>query len=377
MIYLDHAATTPCRPEAIQAMLPFLGEVFGNPSSIHAAGQASRRALDEARDQVAEAIGACPEEVFFTSSGTEADNLALVGAFLASSGGRKHLISTKAEHKAILKTLEFLQGLGAEVTYLPLDEYGTVDPDDLRRAIRSDTLLVSLMWANNEVGTLAPMREISRITTEAGVLLHTDAVQVAGALPMDVNDPRVDLLSLSAHKFYGPKGIGALYIRRGVSVQPILYGGTQERKRRPGTENVPGIVGMAAALSLAAREVSETAPRVTGLRDQLIGGVLGHVPGAVLNGHPTGRLPNNASFSFPGLETEMLLLNLDLEGVAASSGSACTAGAVEPSHVLSALGYPYDRAISGLRFSLGRTTTESDVSEAARILAAVVRRLRS
>jgi cysteine desulfurase len=376
MIYLDHAATTPCRPEVAQAMVGFLTETFGNPSSVHAAGQAARQALDAARDRVANALGARAEEILFTASGTEADNLALVGSFLAQRGRKNHLVSATTEHHAILHTIDFLRAQGVEATLVPVDSQGRVDPDEVRRAIRPDTFLISLMAANNEIGTLAPLAEVAQVAQTAGVPLHTDAVQVVGALPVNVNDPRVDMLTLSAHKFYGPKGAAALYVRRKTPLKSIIHGGGQERERRAGTENVPGIAGLALALELAVADQPAQAPRQAALRDRLIAQVLADAPGAVLNGHPTHRLPNNANFSFPGLEADLLLLNLDLEGVCASSGSACTAGAVEPSHVLAALGLPHDRAISALRLTVGRSTTKADVDAAAAILARVVRRLR-
>ncbi len=377
MIYLDHAATTPCRPEALAAMLPFLGEQYGNPSSVHGAGQAARRAVDAARDRVAAALRARPAEIFFTGTGTEANNLALVGTFLAARQRKNHLVSVTSEHHAVLHTLAFLRELGAEVDLVPVDSEGVVDPDAIRRALRPETCLISVMWANNEIGTVAPMADIARVAAEAGVPLHTDAVQAVPQLPVSVDDPRVDLLTLTAHKFYGPKGVGALYVRRGVRFHPVTHGGGQERGRRAGTENVAGIVGLAAALELSVAERDREAARLAALRDRLIASVLAEVPGAVLNGHATRRLPNNANFSFPGIEADMLLLNLDLEGVAASSGSACTAGAVEPSHVLAALGLPHERTISALRLSLGRGSTEADVDAAVRVVQSVVRRLRA
>lgn len=376
MIYLDHAATTPCRPEVVEAMAPFLAERFGNPSSIHRAGQEARRALDRARDGVAAALGTRAEEIVFTGSGTEADNLALLGSFLAASrGGKKHLVTAATEHHAVLHTLDLLRDLGAEVTLLPVDEHGLVDPVELRNAIRLQTFLISVMWANNEIGTVAPMAEIAAVARECEVPLHTDAVQAVGSLLVNVNDPPVDLLTLSAHKFYGPKGAGALYVRRGTPLKPVLRGGSQERERRAGTENVAGIVGLATAFELAVAEMPRESPRQAALRDRLIRRVLAEAPGAVLNGHPVRRLPNNANFSFPGLEGEMLLLNLDLEGVAASSGSACTAGAIEPSHVLKALGVPYDRTVSAVRLTLGRHTTEAEIDSAAATLTRIVYRL--
>ena len=357
-------------------MAGYLTDTFGNPSSIHAAGQEARRALDRARDRVAAAIGARGEEIVFTGSGTEADNLALIGSYLAARGRKNHLITAATEHHAILHTVETLRELGAETTLVPVDGDGRVDPEEIRRVVRPDTFLISVMAANNEIGTLAPMAEIAAVARECDVPFHTDAVQVVGAVPLHVDDPRVDMLTLTAHKFYGPKGAGALYVRRGTPLKPILHGGGQERGRRPGTENVPAIMGLAQALELAVRDMPVESARQAALRDRLITHVLAEPPGAVLNGHPTMRLPNNTNFSFPGLESDLLLVNLDLEGVAASSGSACTAGAIEPSHVLAALGGGHARAISAVRLTLGRATSAADVDSAAEILARVVHRLR-
>jgi cysteine desulfurase len=376
MIYLDHAATTPCRPEVAAVMAPYLTETYGNPSSVHAIGQAARRALDASRDRVAARVGAKAEEIVFTGSGTEADNLVLTGAFLQQRGRKGHLITAATEHHAVLHTATWLREWGAEVTVLPVDGAGRVDPDEVRRALRADTFLVSIMAANNEIGTLAPVREIGAVCREAEVPFHTDAVQWAGALPLDVGDLNADFLVLTAHKFYGPKGIGALYMRRGMRLKPLLHGGGQERNRRAGTENVAGAVGLAAALDLAVAEQPETSARVACLRNRLIDRVLERIPDAHLNGPRVVRLPNNASFSFPGTESDMLVLNMDLEGIACSSGSACTAGAVEPSHVVQALGLPHERSVSVLRLSLGRGTTEAEVDAAANALERTVTRLR-
>jgi len=378
MIYLDHAATTPVRPEVRAAMEPVWAERFGNPSSVHAAGRVARALVDEARDTVARCLDCRPDEIVFTSGGTEADHLALVGSFLARRDeGRTHLITTAVEHHAVLETAELLQSLGAEVTVLPVDGEGCVDPDDVRRAIRRETFLVSVIAANNEIGTLAPLAEISAICREAGVPLHTDAVQAIGAVPLTPQSPPVDLLSLSAHKFYGPKGAGVLFVRKGTPLRAVIRGGGQERRRRGGTENVAAIVGLARALELALAERPTEAPRQAALRDRLVARIEATIPGAVLNG-PRGdrRLPNNVNFSWPGLESEMLLLALDLEGVCASSGSACTAGAVEPSHVVMAISGDHARAISPVRLTLGRETTEAEVDAAAEILRRVVARLR-
>jgi cysteine desulfurase len=377
MIYLDHAATTPCRPEAREAMLPYLTECFGNPSSVHRIGQDARRALDDSRDRVARVLGCRAEEVTFTGSGTEADNLALVGMFLQHRKEKRHLVTAATEHHAVLHTAEWLHGFGADVTVLSVDGEGRVDPAAVREAIRPDTFLVSIMAANNEIGTLNPITEIGAICRETGVPFHSDAVQAAGALPLSVNDLGVDLLVLTAHKFYGPKGIGVLYARRGTRFQSLTRGGGQERGRRAGTENVAGAVAFAAALELAVAEQPEAAPRIAALRDRLVDRVLERIPHSHLNGPRRDRLPNNASFSFPGAESDLLVLNLDLEGIACSSGSACTAGAIEPSHVVQALGLPHERLVSTVRLSLGRTTTEAEVDFAAEALERVVSRLRA
>jgi cysteine desulfurase len=376
VIYLDHAATTPLRPEARAAMAPFLETAYGNPSSIHAVGQVARRALDAARDSVARSIGARGEEILFTSGGTEADNLALTGVFLAASPARNHLITAATEHHAVLDTCEFLRGLGAEVTVLPVDGDGRVHPAAVAAAITPRTCLISIMAANNEIGTLAPIAELARVAREADVPFHTDAVQWVGALPLDVEALGVDLLTLSAHKFYGPKGVGALYVRRGTRLTPILHGGGQERGRRAGTENVAGIAGMARALGLAVTEIPSEAPRLTALRDRLLTALRDALPDVVLNGPPTDRLPNNLNVSFPGVDNELLLLNLDLEGVAVSAGSACTAGSLEPSHVIAALGASAERLRGSIRLSLGRTTSEAEIDAVVDRLVPMVRRLR-
>ena len=377
MIYLDHAATTPLHPEARRAMEPFLAAAFGNPSSVHAVGQEARRAVDDARDRIAAALGFLSEEVVFTSGGTEADNLAVMGAFLADRERRPHLITVATEHHAVLDTYEFLQSLGAEVTLLPVDGEGLVDPEDVRRALTPRTALVSVMHANNEIGTVAPLAEIAAITREAGVPLHTDAVQSVGALEIDFGALGADLISLAAHKFYGPKGVGALIVRRGVRLRPLIHGGGQERGRRAGTENVAGIVGMARALELARSDVPREASRLSALRDRLIRSLFAAVPDVVLNGHPTRRLPNNANLAFDGVEGETILLNLDLAGVCASAGSACTAGSLEPSHVLRALGRPRELSGGSIRLSLGRSTTEQEIDFATDLIAGIVQRLRA
>ena len=374
-IYLDNAATTAVRPDVLSKMLPFFTKKAGNPSSIHSAGRETRKAVENARRQVATALHAEAREIFFTAGGSESDNWAIRCA--AAETGKKNVITSAVEHHAVLHSCRVLERDGFRVTYLPVDENGLISPDDVRRALTDDTALISIMAANNEVGTLEPVREIGRIAREAGVLFHTDAVQAAGAVPIDVNDWNADLLSLSGHKFHGPKGVGALYIRKGTRIHNLIEGGAQERGLRAGTENVPGIVGMGDALSLAAAELPEYTARVTTLRDRLIQGVLSTVPEARLNGHPTLRLPGNANFSFPGVEGESLLMRLDLAGIACSSGSACTSGSLEPSHVLSAMGLSPDMARSSLRFSLGRDNTAEEIDRVLAVLPPIVEDLRA
>jgi cysteine desulfurase len=374
-IYLDHASTTPLDPRVLEAMVPYFSERFGNASSVHAFGQEARAAVDEARRVLARALGAQPSEVVFTSGATEADNWAILGVAWAMEERGRHIITSAVEHHAILEPCRFLEERGWEVTYLPVDRYGRVDPEDVRRALRDETVLVSVMHANNEIGTLQPIAEIARICRERGVLVHTDATQSFGALPLHVDELGVDLLSASAHKRYGPKGVGLLYVRKGTRILPLMRGGSQERGRRAGTENVPGIVGFGRAIAIALEEREAEQARVRRLRDRLVEGLL-RIPGAHLNGHPTERLPNNVNVSFEGTESETLLLNLDLAGIAASSGSACTAGSLEPSHVLRAIGLPEELARGSVRFTLGRWTTEEEVEEAIRATAEAVAQVR-
>jgi cysteine desulfurase len=375
-IYLDYAATTPTDPRVLEAMRPYFGEVFGNPSSVHSFGQEARAAVDRARRILAEALGCQPSEVVFTSGATEADNWAVLGVALAHEGRGRHLVVSSVEHRAVLEPARWLAERGWEVTFLPVDRYGRVDPEDVRRALRDDTVLVSVMHANNEVGTVQPVAEVARVARERGVLVHTDATQTFGALAVGVETMGVDLLSASAHKRYGPKGVGLLYVRKRTRILPLLRGGAHERGRRAGTENVPGIVGFARAveLALADREAEQT--RVGALRDRLLAGLLA-IDGAVLNGHPTDRLPNNVNVSFEGVSSESLLLALDLRGLAASSGSACTAGSLEPSHVLSAMGLPRERVEGAVRFSLGRWTTPEEVDAAVEMVREAVGELRA
>jgi cysteine desulfurase len=377
--YLDHAATTPLRPEVLTAMLPYLTDHFGNPSSIHAEGRRARQGLDEARETVGRILGAKPREVVFTSGGSEADNLALKGAAWAASARGRHIVTSSVEHKAVLNTCSVLERSGFMVTYLPVDRYGRVDPADVSAAITERTTVVSIMYANNEVGTLQPIAEIGAICRERRVMFHTDAVQAGGMLPLNVDALGVDLLSLGAHKLYGPKGVGALFIRQGTGLMPQIQGGAQERQRRAGTENVAGIVGFARALELAqgdpAARDGENA-RLAGLRDRLVAEAMA-VAQVELTGHPTERLANNASFIIEGVEGGDLVAGLDLEGVAASTGSACTTGSTEPSHVLLAMGISAELAHGSLRLTAGRDTTTSDVDRALDAVRTVVARLRA
>ena len=373
-IYLDHAATTPLRPEVRAAMEPYLSaDGFGNPSSLHADGQRAKRALDAARDTLACALGAQFSEITFTSGGTEADNAALVGVMLARGRG-SHLITTQIEHEAVIETARFLEKLGFSVTYLPVDEQGRVAPRSVADALTDRTALVSVMHANNEVGTVQPLREIADLVHAHGAYLHTDAVQTFSQLPVNVHDLGADLLSVSAHKIYGPKGVGALYVRSGIPIEPLLHGGGQERGRRAGTENVPAIAGFGEAVRLLLPEREAVAARLTLLRDTFLAALRQRIPSMVLNGHPAERLPNNINLSFPGLDAETLLLTLDRAGISASSGSACTSGSIEPSHVLTAMGLPDDRVNSAIRLTLGRDTTRAEVDRAVDILAAIVTR---
>jgi len=378
-IYLDHSATTPVDPQVVEAMAPYWSEVFGNTSSVHGWGQEAAAALEKARGEVADLLGCRPSEVVFTGSGTEADNLAIRGvawaARLADRGN--HVVTTPVEHHAVGHTVEQLRDLfGFEVTLVPVDGHGWVDPDEVRRAIRPDTVLVSVMAANNEVGTVQPIAEIGAICRERGVLFHTDAVQAAGRLDLDVDRLGVDLLALSAHKFYGPKGVGLLYIRRGVDLVPALTGGGHERGHRPGTVNVAGAVGLAAALRLAEGMREEENLRLQALRDRLIEGVLEGIPDARLTGHPTERLSHHASFAFRDVEGASVVIALDLEGIAASSGAACSEGEPEPSFVLEAMGFPPDWGIGAVRFSLGRANTGEDVEAVLEVLPRIVAHLR-
>lgn len=376
-IYLDYAATTPTHPEVVKAMVPYFSEAFGNPSSIHSYGQEAKGAIEEARAKLAELIGARSEEIVFTSGGTEADNFALEGVALANEAKGNHIITSSIEHHAVLETCKFLERRGFRVTYLPVDKYGLIDPDEVKKAITDKTILISVMHANNEVGTIEPIAEIGKIAHEAGIYFHTDAVQTAGHILVDVNELGVDLLSMSAHKLYGPKGVGALYIRKGTKLVALMHGGEQERRRRAGTENVPAIIGFGKAVELAQQDMGEEAKRLSYLRDKLITGLLERIDHSRLNGHPINRLPNNVNISVDFVEGESMLLNLDLEGICASTGSACSSSSLEPSHVLLAMGVPHEQAHGSLRFSLGRWTTEDEIERVLDVLPGIVAKLRA
>jgi len=376
-IYLDHAATTPTRPEVVKAMLPYFADDFGNPSSIYSYGQEAKGAVEEARSKAAELIGARSEEIVFTSGGTEADNFALKGVAYANEHKRNHIITTSIEHHAVLEVCKFLERRGFTITYLPVDEYGLVEPQDVKKAITDKTVLISVIHANNEVGTIEPISEIGKIAREAGVYFHTDAVQTVGHIPVNVNELKVDLLAISGHKFYGPKGVGALYVRKGTRLFPLIHGGEQEKRRRAGTENVPAIVGLGKAVELAGQEIGKEAERLSYLRDKLIKGLVDKIDHIRLNGHPRKRLPNNVNVSIDFVEGESMLLNLDLEGICASTGSACSSASLEPSHVLLALGLPPEQAHGSLRFTLGRENTETDVEKVLEVLPGIVAKLRA
>lgn len=377
MIYFDHAATTPVDPRVFEKMKPYFTENFGNPNSQHSYGRRTVTAVDDARDTVARLIGAKPNEIYFTSGGTESDNWALRGAAHAYANKGKHLIVSAVEHPAVLSAAKELQKEGFEVTFAAVDEYGTVDLAKLKEAVRPDTTLIGVMTANNEIGTLQPVREISALARERGILFFTDAVQAAGAMPLNVREPGADMLSFSGHKFYGPKGVGVLYVRSGLRIGKLIAGGHQERSMRGGTTNVPGVVGLAEAFRLANEEMEQNNAHVAALRDRFIARVLREIPYVKLNGHPKNRLPNNANFSFRYIEGESLLFSLDLAGIAVSSGSACSSGSLEPSHVLLATGLPEGLAHGSIRFSFGKENTAEEVDFAVDKLKEIVVRLRA
>jgi len=374
--YFDNAATTPVREEVLQAILPYFREYYGNASSVYGIAKESKKALEKARAQVAAAIGAKPEEVYFTAGGSESDNLALRGIAEMYQKKGNHIITTKIEHHAILHTAEYLEKHGVEVTYLNVDEYGRISLEELEKSIRPETILISIMFANNEIGTIQPIAEIGALARKHGIFFHTDAVQALGHVPIDVEKMNIDLLSMSGHKLGAPKGIGAIYIRKGVAVTPLIFGGAQESKRRAGTENIPGIVGMGLAAELAVKEMEEMTEKLTAMRDKLIKGILEQIPNSRLNGHPTERLPGNCNISFEFIEGESLLLLLDALGIAASSGSACTSGSLDPSHVLMAIGLPHEVAHGSLRLTMDRDNTEEEIDFILEKLPAIVQRLR-
>jgi len=376
-IYLDYAATTPTHPEVVKAMLPYFTDAFGNPSSIHFYGQEAKGAMEEARTNIASLINARDEEIVFTSGGTEADNFALKGVAFANEKKGNHIIISSIEHHAVIAPCKFLTNRGFSMTCLPVDKYGLVDPDDVKKAITDKTILISIMHANNEVGTIEPITEISSIAREAGIYFHTDAVQTVGHIPVDVNELKVDLLSMSAHKLYGPKGIGALYVRKGTKLVSFLQGGEQERNRRASTENIPGIVGFGKAVEIARQEMGDEEKLLTSLRNQLIKGLLEQIDHTQLNGHPTKRLPNNINMSINYVEGESMVLNLDLDGIGTSTGSACSSSSLEPSHVLLAMGVAHEQAHGSLRFSLGKWTTEEDIHRVLEVLPRIVAKLRA
>lgn len=376
-IYVDNAATTKMNAAVAEEMIPFMTEFYGNPSSIYLEGREAKRAVEKSREQVAKAISAEPKEIYFTGSGTEADNWAVRSVASAYSNKGKHIITSSVEHHAVLHTCQDLEKQGYEVTYLPVDEYGRVSVEDLRNSIRPDTILVSIMFANNEIGTIMPVKEIGAVCRENGVLFHTDAVQAIGMCEINVEELNIDMLSLTAHKFHGPKGAGALYVRQGVKLTPFITGGAQERGKRAATENVPGIVGLGKAIELAAENIPERQKKLSELRDYYIEKVLNKIPYSRLNGHPKDRLPGNANISFQFIEGEGMLLRLDMKGISASSGSACTSGSLDPSHVLLAIGLKHEEAHGSLRVSFDETNTKEQVDYIVDELADIIELLRN
>jgi len=376
-IYLDHAATTPVDYRVVEAMLPCFHEVFGNPSSVHAIGQEARRIVEGVRSKIASFLAAKIEEIIFTSGGTESDNTAIKGVAQAMKDRGNHIITSSIEHHAVLETCKYLEKHGFHVTYLKNDKAGLVDPDEVRRAITGKTILISIMHANNEIGTIEPIAEIGKIARQRGIFFHTDAVQTFGHLPIDVNELHVDLLSASAHKLYGPKGVGILYVREGTKMVPFMHGGEQEGGRRASTHNVPGIVGLGKAVELAKETMGEEAERLTSLRDKMIRGILEGIDDSVLNGHPVKRLPNNINVSLGYIEGEAIIMYLDREGIACATGSACTSASMEPSHVLAAIGLTHDFAHGSLRLTMGRATSEEDIVYVFKVLPVIADKLRS
>ena len=376
-IYFDNAATTPVRKEVLETVMPFFSEYYGNASSVYNIARIGKKAVEDARKKVADAFNADVNEIFFTAGGSEADNWAIKGVAEALSNKGKHIITTNVEHHAVLHTCQYLEKKGFEVTYLPVDEYGLVSAEQVEKAIKDDTILISIMFANNEIGTVMPVKEIGEVARRKGVYFHTDAVQAAGHIKIDVKDMNIDLMSISGHKLGAPKGVGALFVRKGVKIEAFIHGGAQERRKRAGTENIPGIVGLGKALELAVSEMDEEAERLAGLRDKLIKGILENIPYSRLNGHPEKRLPGNCNVSFEFIEGESMLLFLDMKGIYASSGSACTSGSLDPSHVLLAIGLPHEKAHGSLRISLGKENTQEDIDILLSELPPIVERLRA
>lgn len=376
MIYFDHAATTPMKKEVLNAMMPYLTENFGNPSSVYQIAQLNKKAIDEARETIAKYLGAKANEIYFTSGGTEADNWAIKGIAEANKEKGNHIITSKIEHHAVLHTCEYLEKQGYEVTYLDVDENGVVDLEQLKTAIKATTILITIMYANNEIGTIMPVEEIGRIAREHDIPFHTDAVQAVGQIKIDVVKQNIDLLSLSGHKINGPKGIGALFIRRGLKISQFMHGGGQERGKRGGTENVAAIVGFEKAMELAYKDFDQKINKLVYLRSKLIEGILNNIPYSKLNGHPTNRLANNTNISFEFVEGESVLLLLDMQGICASSGSACTSGSLDPSHVLLSIGLPHEKAHGSIRMTLGENSTQKEVDEVIEKLPAIIKRMR-
>ena len=376
IVYMDHSATTYVRREVLEAMIPYYSEHFGNPSSIYSIARESKKAIDASRAQVATALGAEPDEIYFTSGGSESDNWAIKGIAFANRKKGNHIITSKIEHHAVFHPCQYLEKEGFTVMYLPVDQYGLVDPADLEKAITDKTVLISIMYANNEIGTIEPVAELGAIARKHKIPFHTDAVQAIGNIPIDVKTQNIDLLSLSAHKFYGPKGVGVLYIKKGIKIDNLIHGGAQERKRRAGTENIAGIVGLGKAIELATADIEGHNKKIRGLRDRLMSGILAKIPNSRLNGHPEKRLPGNINISFEFIEGESMLLWLDDEGICASTGSACTSGSLEPSHVLLATGLPVEISHGSLRLTLGNVNTDADVDFVLEVLPKVVSRLR-
>lgn len=376
-IYLDHNATTPVHPEVLEAMLPFYKDKFGNASSVHEFGREAKTALEESRETLAKMINSAPSEIYFTSGGTESDNLALRGIAVANTKKGKHIITAQTEHHAVLEACKFLKKEGYEITYLQVDKYGFVNPDDLKKNIRDDTILVSIMHANNETGVIQPIEELSRIAKESAVYFHSDTVQSFGKIPIDVQKISLDTLAVSAHKLYGPKGVGAIFIRKGTRIIPMIHGGHHERSRRAGTENIPGIVGLAKATEIASRDMEQQQQHLKNLTESFFKKLTEKIPDLFLNGHPEKRIPSTLNISFKGVEGESIILSLDMKGVAVASGSACTSGALEPSHVLSAMGIDPAIAQSSIRFGFGRENTMQHVDYVVEVLPEIIERLRS